>query len=132
MPKLRVHFNFGGKKTHNNNESSVYKHRLKGKNEKWYFAKTYKLQTRANEIFVNKKRNGTDIVVYKFNDVEKMNRNNGICGILYFTVFYSKWSPEAKNKLVILANKTLFLYFKCIVIIKLYNWFTSFKLKNTL
>jgi len=62
----------------------------KGKNEKWYFARTYTLQTRANEIFVNKRRNGTDIAVYKFNDVEKMNRNNGICGILYFTVFYFK------------------------------------------
>lgn len=46
------------------------------------------LQTRANEIFVNKRRNGTDIVVYKFNDVEKMNGNNGICGILYFTVYF--------------------------------------------
>lgn len=46
-----------------------------------------------------------------------MDGYNRIRGILLFFFCYPKWSPEAKIKLVIQANQTLFLCSKILMVI---------------
>jgi hypothetical protein len=56
----------------------------------------------------------------------------GFRGVLYFTVFILNAGHPRRKQTRYTGEPDIVLFSKLIVIIKLYNWFTSFKLKSNL